>query len=609
MAVPYQSLAEMFVSQANRYRQRTLYRFSREGRWDSTTWEEALTQVREIALGLVSLGVKKGDRVALFSANRVEWSLVDWANICIGALTVPLYSSSTPAEVGRLVSHSQSTTMVVDTVARWAKFAPLASSLPQLKRVILMESETGQASARVGSFQQISLQDLRVLGRRYGEIHEELFDRMVASLRPGDDLTIVYTSGTTGEPKGVLTTHGHYLFMVDAAGEAIPSSDQEVTLQFLPFAHSFGRLEHFMVVAKGFTCGFARSLDSMGRDLLEVRPTLLFSVPRVYENAFQRIRSRMASGGLLRRLLSRWALSIGKEFSRYQTGPDRVPWSLRAFHYIAHLLVFSKIHQGFGGRLRFAISGGAPLAAEIAEFFHAVGILILEGYGLTETSTVSHVNRRDRYRFGTVGFPLPGVECRIAPDGEILLKGPNIFKGYYMDPKGKADILGADGWFHTMDVGELDHEGFLRITDRKNDLIVTSGGKKVAPQAIENLFKTDSLISQVMVLGDGSSHICALISLDRDRLMEWAKQEGLIFHSIEETISHPRTISLVRDKIRVKNRGLAPFETIRDFRIVPREFSLGGGELTPTIKLKRRVVMDLYGDLVRDMMRKPQVGS
>lgn len=249
------------------------------------------------------------------------------------------------------------------------------------------------------------------------------------------------------------------------------------------------------------------------------------------------------------------------------------------------------------------------MAAEIAEFFHAVGILILEGYGLTETSTVSHVNRRDRYRFGTVGFPLPGVECRIAPDGEILLKGPNIFKGYYMDPKGTADILGADGWFHTMDVGELDHEGFLRITDRKNDLIVTSGGKKVAPQAIENLFKTDSLISQVMVLGDGSSHICALISLDRDRLMEWAKQEGLIFHSMEETISHPRTISLVRDKIRVKNRGLAPFETIRDFRIVPREFSLGGGELTPTIKLKRRVVMDLYGDLVRDMMRKPQVGS
>ena len=432
---------------------------------------------------------------------------------------------------------------------------------------------------------------------------------MVDSLRPKDDLTIIYTSGTTGEPKGVLTTHGHYLFMVEAAGEAIPSTDGEVTLQFLPFAHSFGRLEHFMVVAKGYTCGFARSLDSIGRDLLEIRPTILFSVPRVYENAFQRIRSRMASGGLLRRWVSRWALSVGKEFSGYQMGPDRAPWSLRIAHAFATLLVFSKIHQGFGGRLRLAISGGAPLAAEIAEFFHAVGILILEGYGLTETSTVSHVNRKDRCRFGTVGFPLQGVECRIAPDGEILLKGPNIFKGYYMDPKGSNDVLGGDGWFHTMDVGELDPGGFLRITDRKKDLIVTSGGKKVAPQGIENILKTDPLISQVMVLGDGSSHICALISLDRDRLMGWAKEEGLDFHSLEEAISHPRTISLVRDKIRLKNKGLAAFEAIRDFRIVPRDFSLGGGELTPTLKLKRRVVMDLYGDMVRDMMRKKQVGT
>ena len=273
-------------------------------------------------------------------------------------------------------------------------------------------------------------------------------------------------------------------------------------------------------------------------------------------------------------------------------------------HSIAHRLVFAKIHQAFGGRLRLAISGGAPLAPEIAEFFHTLGILVLEGYGLTETSTVSHVNRANRYRFGTVGIPLDGVECRIALDGEILLRGRNIFKGYYRDPKGTQEVLDADGWFHTMDVGEIDADGFLRITDRKKDLIVTSGGKKIAPQMIENLFKTDSLFSQVMVLGDRSSHLFALITLDGTEIMDWAGQQGLRLSGVEEAATHPKVVALVRERVRQKNKKLASFEAIRDFRILPHDFTLGEGELTPTLKLRRQIVMEHWKEMVEDMTKK-----
>jgi len=599
-------MAEMFVSQVNRYGNRVLYRFARGNDWYSYSWREVLSQVREIALGLVSLGVKKGDRVGILSANRVEWSLIDWANICIGALSVPLYPTSTSSEISRIFEHSAATFLFVDTLERWGKLDPFHPSLCLMKGMVLIEP----AKDRIHTIPELkvvrSLDELRGLGRRYAEGHKDSFDHLVSSLRSEDDLTIIYTSGTTGEPKGVLTTHGHYLFMIYACGKALASSDQEVVLQFLPFAHSFGRLEHFMVVAEGYTCGFARSMETVAKDLLVIRPTLLFSVPRMYENAYNRIRSRVTMSGVVRRSLFHWAISVGRRSSRYHRQRVKAPWSLRAARYLAHRLVFSRIHQGFGGRLKVAVSGGAPLAYEIAEFFHSVGILILEGYGLTETSTVSHVNRMEHYEFDTVGVPLEGVECRIAPDGEILLRGANVFKGYYQDSKATREVLGADGWFHTGDVGEINQEGFLRITDRKKDLIVTSGGKNVAPQMIENLLKTDPLINQVVVLGDRNSHLIALVTLNQDQIMEWGKREELELHSAEEAAHHPRVISLVKEKIRQKNRDLAPYEAIRNFRILPQEFTLGAGELTPSLKLRRKIVLERYRDTIEDMARRPR---
>ena len=598
----------MFVSQAILFGDRVLYRFYQKGHWQFFTWEEVLSEVRKISLGLISLGVKKGDRVAIYAANRVEWCLIDWASICIGALTVPVYSSSTPNQACRVIELSGSTILFVDQLRRWEKMDPSHPSIRQIKETIVMESqEQPELSGEERSLRVHSLDRLRVVGEELGQKDGEIFDRRVSSLGPEDDLTIICTSGTTGEPKGVLTTHGHYLFMIEACSPVISSSDDEVTLQFLPLAHSFGRLEHFMAVAKGYSCGFARSIETVANDLKVIQPTLLFSVPRIYENAHKRILSRVAAGSALGRFFFRWGLSVGRRFSRYQMEGLKTPLTLRLARYLAYRLVFSKIHQSFGGKLRMAISGGAPLDSEIGEFFHAVGILIVEGYGLTESSTVSHANRAGRNKFGTVGLPLAGVECRIASDGEVLLRGPNIFKCYYRDSDATREVLGADGWFRTGDVGEIDPEGFLRITDRKKDLIVTSGGKKVAPQMIENLLKADPLVSQAMVLGDRSSHLVALITLDQDKIFELRERERLEFANLEEAVSYPRVISIIGERIRQMNKGLAPFEAVRGFRLLPQDFTLGTGELTPTLKLKRQVVMERHSGIIEEMTRKPRV--
>lgn len=600
----YRNLAEMFLSRAGNFGDRILYRFAKNGHWQSCTWREARLRVRQIALGLASLGIKMGDRAAIFSANRVEWSLIDWADICLGALTVPIYSSSTPSQVAHLLAHSGSSILFVESPERLAKINPVEPSLRALKKIILMEAEGGSFSHRFEPDVVISLEDLEALGARLDGEQPELFDRLVQGICPDDDLTIIYTSGTTGEPKGVLTTHRHYLFMINAVDSAVPTTDQDVNLQFLPFAHSFGRLEHFMVVAKGLTCGFARSLETVARDLSVIRPTLLFSVPRIYENAYDRIRSRAASGNALQRIVFRCGVAIGRRISRLQQQRRRIPWLLRTAGWLAQRLVFSKIQSAFGGNLRLAISGGAPLSSEIGEFFHQFGIMILEGYGLTESSTVSHVNRLDRYKFGTVGLPLPGVECGIGPDGEVLLRGPNIFKGYYRDPEGTREVIDEAGWFHTGDIGEIDRDGFLRITGRKKDLIVTSGGKKVAPQMIEDLLESDPLINQAMVFGNGQRHLLALVTLDQGKVSEWGKQHGLELHGSEDIASHPQVIALVKERIRHKNKQLAPFETVRAFRILPHGFTVENEELTPTLKLRRPVVLEHYRDVIDDMCHK-----
>ena len=593
----------MFLAQADRYGDRVLYRFARDGGWQGVTWREAHSRVREIALGLLAQGVAKGDRVAVFSANRVEWCLVDWADISIGALTVPVYSSSTLAQLSHILDHSGATVLVIDSAERLKKLESLGASLGAVRQIVSLE-DGGTSRAATLPVPLISLAELQRIGRDYARNHTDLFEETASSLRPGDDLTIIYTSGTTGEPEGVLTTHRQYQFMLEAASAAIPCGEQDVNLLFLPLAHSLGRLEHFFAVAQGFTCGFVRSLEGIGKDLLEVRPTILISVPRIYENAYERVRARAELSGWVRRSIFRWAVSVGARWSLHQSEGKKIGMRLRAAHRLADRMVFSHIQAGFGGRLRLAISGGAALPPEIAKFFHSMGILIVEGYGLTESATVSHVNRPHRYKFGTVGLPFPGVECRMEKDGEILLRGPNIMKGYYRDSESTREALDDEGWLHTGDIGEIDSDGFLRITDRKKDLIVTSGGKKIAPQMVENLLQTDPLIDQAMVLGDGERHLAALVTMNREQIQDWAKREGLEFHSPDEMASHPRVTALIKEKIREKNKQLSAFEAVRNFRVLPHNFSIERAELTPTLKLRRQIIRERYKDLIEEMTRR-----
>ncbi len=598
-SMAYRSLADLFLRQAEAQRERVLYRFWREGVWRSQTWAEASAEVEEIALGLVAAGVKKGDRVALFAANRVEWCLLDWAGICIGALTVPVYPSNTPAQVEYIVAHSGATVLVVDSPVALARLDRSRAGLAAVRTVVLLDGEAAPSDAHV-----LSLEGLKEMGREYRGAHPETFRELAGALGPDDDLTIIYTSGTTGEPKGVLTTHGHYLFIITSALGAISVSEDDVALQFLPLAHSFGRLEHFIVVGRGYECAFARAIETLSADLQTVRPTMLFSVPRVYENAHRRILNRVESSSPLRQRLFRWAVSVGQRYNDRARRGEACNPCLRLCYRLADSLVLSKVRAGLGGRLRMAVSGGAPLADAIADFFQALGVWIVEGYGLTETSTVTHVNRIDRYRIGTVGLAMDGVECRIADDGEILIRGANVMKGYYEDPAATRDVIDEDGWFHTGDVGRIEDGGFLRITDRKKELIVTSGGKNVAPQMIENHLRKEPLISQAMVWGDNTSHLVALITLDAGEARRWAEKEGVEWAEPEDAAADARLADFLRQRIRERNRELAPFEAVRDFRVLPGDFSTGTGELTPSLKLKRRIVMERYGDLIDEMLQR-----
>jgi long-chain acyl-CoA synthetase len=599
----YKSLGGMFLAQAKRHRGKILYRYFSAGHWRSLTWDEALGRIQEIALGLVSLGISRGDRIAILSANRLEWLLADWANISIGALTVPVYASSSPAQANHIIGHAGPALLIVDSVKRLEKLDLPRASLNELKAIVVLDGN-GEATGRDLPAKLIELEDLAAMGRKYGERHGGVFELLVESLRPEDDLTIIYTSGTTGMPKGVVTTHGHYLFMIKAVDAAVPSTDGDVTLHFLPTAHALGRLEHFMAAAKGWTLAIARSIETVARDLRLIRPTVIFSVPRIYENAYHRIQLRLGRQSRWRRQLFEWGLAIANQRLKGEAAAALDWRSTLAFAFVTRI-VFARVRSGFGGRLRVAISGGAPLDPQIGQFFHALGIPILEGYGLTETSTVSHVNRPENIKHGTVGLPLEGTECRIAEDGEILLRGPHIFKVYYRDLFATDGAIDAGGWFHTGDIGSLDDDGFLRITDRKKDLIVTSGGKMVAPQKLEGLLQSHPLIHQALVVGHGQAHLIALLTLDRARCAALARERGVSFQA-QDQANHPWVQEQVREIIHGVNKNLAPFEAIRDFSILDHDFTIESEELTPTLKARRRVIEERYRELINDLYRKAQ---
>jgi long-chain acyl-CoA synthetase len=591
----------MFFSRAARFGERPRYRAKRDGRWVEVSWEACALSVREIAAGLCALGVRPGDRVALVSATRPEWVEIDLAILTVGAVTIPIYQSVLAEECGYILRDSGARVVFAEDGAQMAKVRTVAERGIELDGrhtpvdvdhlVVMSPGRTDGGAAA------LDLVALRAKGRAQLDRLGAEIDRRTGALERRNVATIVYTSGTTGPPKGVVQSHGNHLAALEAMAPLGLAREGDVDLLFLPLAHSFARMLEYLGLYVGTVTAFA-SVDTLATDMAEASPDYVPAVPRVFEKVFGRIMTTREAGGALKRTLFDAAVAVGRRWSaRVQSGRP-VPAPLQALHGVAHLLVFRRIHQILGGRVRYLASGGAPLSREIAEFFHAVGLLILEGYGLTETTPVLTVNKPDAFKFGSVGRPLSGVEVRIAADGEILARGPNIALGYHGRPRETAEAWDAEGWFHTGDIGAFDDDGFLRITDRKKDLIKTSGGKYVAPQKIENALKSQPHISQAVVIGDGRKYCVALITLDGEAVRSWAAARSLAAGADEDLCRQPEVVELISREVEEVNRSLASFESIKYFRILPGDFSVEGGELTPSLKVKRKVVAERYRSVI-----------
>ncbi len=561
------------------------YLVERDGGWAEVSWEEADARVRAYANGLLARGVRKGDAFGILAQNDVEWALMDFALAHIGAVGVPIYANNAARDVGYLLEHSEAVGVVCEDGDQLAKVEAVAEGLPNLKHVLTFYDLPGLAAH----------------GRDFATSSPTALDDATAAIDEEDLYTIIYTSGTTGPPKGCMLSHRNYYAMtsvVDSMEDHYRGDD--LMLLYLPLAHNFGRLMLLTGAYVGFPIAFLPDPLRVGEAMLEVRPTVLPSVPRVYEKVYSAVQARFDEATGAKRKLIDWALPIGREVSRLQAEGKTIPPLLAARHKVADRLVFAKVKERLGGRLRIPISGGAPLAREIAEFFDAIGIRILEGYGLTECTTAASTNRPNAYRFGTVGRALPGFEVKLAEDGEILVRSETVFQGYFKDPEATAAVVSEDGWLKTGDIGELDEDGFVSITDRKKDILVTAGGKNVAPQNIENDLKTSRYVSQALVVGDRKPYVAALITLDEVELGRWAAEQG-IEGDIATLARDERVRDLLQEVVDDVNRDRSRFEQVKRFVLLPRDFSMEHGEVTPTLKLRRRAVIEHFSDEVEKL--------
>ena len=568
------------------------YLVESEGGWSEVSWADADERVRAYANGFLARGVRKGDSVALLARNSLDWALLDFALAHIGAVGVPVYASSSARAVGYLLAHSEAVGIVCEDAEQLAKVEAVTEELPALQHVLTYHDLDGLAAH----------------GTDYAAANPTALDDATDAIAEDDLFTIIYTSGTTGPPKGCMLSNRNYYVMasvVDRMEETYYHPD-DVMLLYLPLAHNYGRLMLLLGAHIGFTIAFLADPLRVAEALPQVRPTLLPSVPRVYEKVHSAVLARFdAAAGTKRRLID-WALPIGREVSRLEGEGKPVPAGLRAKHRVADRLVFSKVREPFGGRLRMPGSGGAPLAKEIIEFFDAIGLRISEGYGLTECTTACSTNRPDVYRFGSVGPPLPGFEVRIAEDGEIEVRSETVFQGYYREPEATAAVLGPDGWLSTGDIGMLDEDGFLHITDRKKDILVTAGGKNVAPQNIENDLKTSKYVSQALVVGDARPYVSALITLDPVEIERWAGEQG-VAADVAALAYDERVHALLQGVVDDVNQERSRFEQVKRFTILSRDFTMDAGEITPTLKVRRRAVQEHFAAEIDALYAEPHV--
>lgn len=592
------TLASMFWWRRERSADRDAHLVKRDGAWRPLTWAEVGDVVREVAFGLLALGRRPGDTVAILAGTRAEWVQADFAILSAGCITVPIYATSTPQLIADILNECQTRTLIVEDRVQLSRVLEVRDKVGHLEQVIVIDSDDAHTPLLM------TWDELRRRGREHAGARTHLLAERVAAVRPGDIATIVYTSGTTGEPKGVLQTHANHMAALASIAGIPGVQPGDVHLLFLPLAHSFARVEAFMAVHRGLVTAFAESVDTLGDDCRDVRPHFIFAVPRVFEKAHARITAAVAAQPPLRRWLFARAMGVGRTVSRLQQSRRPIPARLALARRLADRVVFSNVRRAFGGRLRFAVSGGAPLSREIAEFFHAVGLLIVEGYGLTEACPVLTFNRITDFKFGSVGQAIPGVELQILPDGEILARGPNIAtRGYFKRPEDTAQVFGPDGWLRTGDIGHLDDERFLYVTDRKKDLIVTSGGLNIAPQRVEQLLRRDVVIADAMVYGDRRPYPTALIALDAGEVGRFARERGLLVSDYAQLAQHPEVVARVQVAVDAANGRLPSYAHIERFAVIPGELTEAGGELTPTQKMKRKVVAAKYRDLLEALYR------
>ena len=594
----YLNLADMFFSKREHLGDHTAYKYKKDGEWKSISFLEATETAEKISAGLHKFGINRGDRIALISNNRWEWVLADYATLALGACTVPIYPTLSAEQTNYILKDSGVKLVIVEDEFQMSKLNSVSEKLPKtITNYFVIVAGDQNPAEPWQPFNKIIT---------YGASHlsedADFVQREIKQTSLNDDASVIYTSGTTGEPKGAIITHRNFMFNIEGVASLIDCGPDDVDLAFLPLSHALERTAgHFFMCYHGATMALAESLDTVAADIQDIKPTIMVSVPRLYEKMYSRILETVESGSPLKRKIFYWAAHNGREYSKKRRQRQAISPFLKFKNKLAMRLVFSKLQEKVGGRLRFFVSGGAPLSAEIGEFFDAAGIIILEGYGLTETAPGISFNTPESYKFGSVGLPLPGVEVKIAEDGEILARGPNIMRGYLNKEEETREAIDPEGWFHTGDVGMFDQEGHLVITDRKKNIIVTSGGKNVAPQPIENSVITSQFIEQAVVLGERRRFCSAVIVPAREALQNWANREKIVYEEYKELLKDIRVYDLIEQEIDRLTQDFANFERIKKFFMLAEPFSQEAGELTPTLKVRRKVVEEKYAREIEEI--------
>jgi long-chain acyl-CoA synthetase len=590
-----ETIGQLFLNTVKTYIKDDLMLYKKEGHYVPISTQEFAAKVRHFSYGLRELGQGAGDKMIIFSENRPEWVISDVANLCLGGITVPIYTTLVPEQIRYIIDDSDAKIVLCSQPDLWKKVWAVKPELTKVTHYISFEPGAPEGT--------LSFEEVIEKGKKVEKNNPELFEKGALEAKPSDIASIIYTSGTTGMPKGVMLMHSNFISNVLTCAPLLPFSDKDTAMSLLPLSHVYERMVEFVYLYKGCTIGFGEGFDTIPQNLLEIRPHIMALAPRILEKFYAGVMDNVLASSPLKRKIFYWALKVGRKYSQRKLNNQPISGMLNFKKNLASKLVYSKIIARTGGRVRFFVTGSAPLSKDIAEFFYAMGLVVLEGYGLTETSPVISLNTFDKMRFGTVGPPIPGVEVKIADDGEILTRGPHVMKAYYKKEEATQEVFDGD-WFRTGDIGHIDEDGFLVITDRKKDIIVTSGGKNVAPQPIENILKANPYVENVVVVGDRRKFISALVVPNFEKLEAYARSNNIAFETMSDLVKNDKIQSFMEAEIDRVTPNLASYEKIKKISLMDRDFDQEKGEVTPTFKVKRNIIEDKYKNVIDAMYRE-----